>query len=166
MKTPALISNHPARSAELAKGRDAFRSRAWTAAYSAFSAANNDLPLGAEDVLGLSIAARLIGKDTESIALLGQAHQGFISEGQPMRAARCAFWLAYIAMFNGEMAHCNGWLARCRRLLHGQPDCAEHGYILLPDAIRGVLEGKTESALPAFANAVEIGEPFGDRGRV
>lgn len=163
MKTSAATSNHPSRSTWLSKGREAFRSRAWTTAYSALSEANKEQPLGAEDLLGLSIAAHLIGKDAESIDLLSQAHQGFISECQPTRAARCAFWLAYIAMFNGEMAHCNGWLSRCRRLLDGQAECAEHGYLLLPDAIRGVREGKTESALAAFERAIEIGERFADR---
>ena len=53
--------------------------------------------------------------------------------GDPRRAARCAFWLAFHLGSRGELAQAGGWFARANRLLeHEPPDCAERGYLLLP----------------------------------
>jgi DNA-binding CsgD family transcriptional regulator len=163
MKTSAATSTSRTPVRNLAKGREALRTQAWAAAYSVLSAADREAPLAAEDLLGLSIASHLTGRDGESIEILSRAHQGFLVEGNPLRAARCAFWLAYIAMFNGEMAQSSGWLARCRRLLDGQEECVEHGYLLLPAAIQAVREGDAGIAQEAFIQAAVIGGRFGDK---
>ena len=40
-----------------------------------------------------------------------------LDRGDPVRAARCAFWLAFHLLIRGESARGGGWLARARRLL-------------------------------------------------
>jgi ATP/maltotriose-dependent transcriptional regulator MalT len=43
-----------------------------------------------------------------------------------------------------------------------QQDCAERGYLMIPDALRRLGEGDAEAALAAFGEAVRIGERCGD----
>ena len=66
----------------------------------------------------------------------------------------------------GEMARSSGWAARAERLLAARPDCVERGYLLVPSAIKAVMEGDFEKARDIFAQAVVIGERFGDQDLV
>jgi ATP/maltotriose-dependent transcriptional regulator MalT len=147
----------------LAQGRESLRLKAWGTAYARLSAADSKEPLDAADLQGLAMAAQLVGKDVESAGLLARAHQGFLSDGATLRAARCAFWLGYIALFTGDSAQSSGWLGRARRLLEGQKECVEHGYMLMPEGLRAVQEGDASKAYKCFAAAAAIGERFGDK---
>jgi tetratricopeptide (TPR) repeat protein len=50
-----------------------------------------------------------------------------------------------------------------RRLLGEMPsDCAEQGFVLLPDAMRALAEGDHETALPILDRVAAIGDRFGD----
>jgi DNA-binding CsgD family transcriptional regulator len=78
--------------------------------------------------------------------------------------AGSAFWLGYTLLHGGERARGGGWLARAQRLLDdGQLDCAEHGYLLLPVAIRSLAGGDAAAANATFSQAAKIGERFGDQ---
>jgi DNA-binding NarL/FixJ family response regulator len=114
----------------------------------------------------LAQAAQLIGKDEECAELWARTHQAFLSHGEILAAARCALWLGFTSLLDGEHAKAGGWLARGSRLLSGQPDCAEKGYVLLPEGYRLVHSGEPAAALPLFARAVAIGQTFGDRDLV
>lgn len=114
------------------------------------------------DLVELGQAAFLIGKDREGGECLARAHQGFLSQGDIQPAARCAFWLGFTLLINGDRAQASGWLARAERLLEGHPDCAEKGYLQLPVGYRTVHEGDAVTAYKAFAQAAKIGERFGD----
>jgi len=108
-------------------------------------------------------AAFLIGKGQEGSDLLARAHQQYTATGRVCDAARCAFWLGFTAMLNGENAQANGWLARAERLLADQPDCVEKGYLLLPAGYRGVHGGDPATAVVTFERVAEIGRQFDDR---
>ncbi len=147
----------------LEKARESFHNQSWGAAYEHFSAADRESPLSPEDLQWLAVAAHLTGRDADSASALTRAHQAFLAQGDPQSAARCAFWLGFDLMNNGELAQAGGWLARAGRLLeeHRQ-DCVEQGYLLLPAAIRAVHEGDAASAYQAFVQASAIGQRFGD----
>jgi len=98
-------------------GRASFGRRAWGDAYAQLSAADRAVPLGAEDLELLALAAHLVGRDVDSADTWARAHQAFVNQGDPERASRCAFWLAFWLMIQGERARSGGWLARARRLL-------------------------------------------------
>ena len=49
-------------------------------------------------------------------------------------------------MLSGEFARAGGWLSRASRELEGQPDCVEHGYLLLPTAIQTFHAGDPATA--------------------
>src|SRR5689334_9661150 len=147
----------------LEKARESFHAQSWGAAYEHFSAADREAPLAPEDLQWLAVAAHLTGRDTDSANALTRAHQGFLAQGDTQSAARCAFWLGFELMNNGELAQAGGWLARAGRLLEEhRHECVEQGYLLLPAAIRFVHEGDFAAAYQAFVRASAIGQRFGD----
>lgn len=147
----------------LDRGRSSFDRREWSAAYEELTAADRRNALDAEDLERLATAACLLGRDEESDRLWGRAHHAYLERGEPERAARCAFWLAFGLMDRGESARAGGWLARAGRLLGDvQEECVEHGYLLLPVALRAIFGGDNQRALDTFSEAAAIAERFGD----
>ena len=130
------------------RGREAFDRQDWNEAFSSLSVADRERPLPGEDLERLATAAHLVGRDADSAEIMARAHHEYLATGNPIRAARCAFWVALPLMFNGETAQAGGWLSRARRLLDdGGYDCVERGYLLFPLAYRTILEGDIEAAL-------------------
>jgi ATP/maltotriose-dependent transcriptional regulator MalT len=147
----------------LERGRDAYARQAWRDACTELSAADASSPLGADDLERLAMAAYLVGRDELSIEVWERAHRSYQERLDRARAAKCAFWLAFVLLHRDELARGGGWLARARRLLdaHGR-DCVERGYLLFPVALQHVLAGDPTTACTIFANAAEIGRRFGD----
>ena len=164
-RTAAKRSRAPAEKAA-EQGRESFRRQAWGAAYFELSAADREEPLEAEDLVQLAQAALLIGREAEGVDVLARAHQAFLSRGSARPAARCAFWLGFTSLLSGEIAKAGGWLSRASRLLDGQPDCVENGYLLLPAGYRSFKTGDDAAAHAAFVQAAAVGERFGDRDLV
>ena len=107
-------------------------------------------------------ACLLVGKEREGLEMLARAHQSFLSIGEMRPAARCAFWLGFIALLAGDVAQASGWLSRAERTLEGDSECVERGYLFLPVGYRSVHEGEPLKAYDAFAQAGTIGRQFGD----
>jgi DNA-binding NarL/FixJ family response regulator len=167
MNGPAAARNSASRTEALERGRESLRRQEWSSAFSSLSAADREAPIEPADLEGLAMAAHLLGKEAEGGEILARAHQLFLSAGDAPRAARCAFWLGFGLLTNGDMAQAGGWLARARRLLDdGGHDCVEQGYLLVPAGIRAVRDGDPDTAYTAFVQAVAIGERFGDRDLV
>lgn len=145
------------------RGREAFRQRAWTDAYERLTAADRSSPLEPADLELLATAAYLIGRDEAGADLLTRAHRELLRRDDPVRAARCAFWLAFHLLNSGELARGGGWVARARRLLDaGRHDCVEQGYLLYPPALRAISEGDDVTACATFGQAADIGDRFRD----
>lgn len=152
----------------LERGRELLRQKAWAAAFAELSTADKQEGLGAQDLLSLALVAHLLGREAENVSLLARAHRAFQGEGDMRSAVRCAFWLGFSAMLNGDMAQASGWLSRARRVLdecaEQQPEgCVEEGYLLLPVGYRSVHAGEPEIAYAAFTEAAAIGERYGDK---
>ena len=86
-----------------------------------------------------------------------------MTRGELQPAVRCAFWLGFTSLLNGDFAKAGGWLSRAGRLLEGCPECVEHGYLLLPMALRSFKMGDAITAHETFLQATEIGERFGEK---
>src|SRR5262249_35549282 len=115
--------------------------------------ADEEASLRPEDVESLAMAAQLSGRDAECNELLVRAHQDYLSAGNVRGAARCTISLGFNLSFAGEYAQAGGWLARARRLLADQPECVEHGYLLLPEGFRCAMQGETDAAAEMFQRA-------------
>jgi DNA-binding NarL/FixJ family response regulator len=147
----------------LDRGREAFRRRAWGAAYRQLSAADRAEPLPLDDLEHLAVASYLAGRDADSEAFWARAHQESLGVGDWGRAARCAFWLGITLMNRSEPAKGGGWLARAQRVLDdSQHDCGERGWLLIPLGLRLYAQGDYESSREAFRRAGTIGTAFGD----
>ena len=151
------------RTVALAMGSEAFQKRAWRDCFKILSDADRQAPLESEHLVLLSQAAFLIGKEKEGAEALSRAHQSFLASGQTVPAARCAFWLGFTALLNGESARATGWLSRASRLLQDQPECVESGYLLLPNGYRAVHSGDPAIAQAWFQQAAAIAKQFGDK---
>ena len=150
--------------ATLRRGRKSFEQRAWAESYRLLQAADREAPLDAEDLERLAIAAHLVGRDDECETVTARAHQAFLDRGDREGAARAAFWLAFALLARGAMAPASGWLARAERLLEeGHLDCVVRGYLLIPVAIKCIVQGDPSAAHATFSQAAEIARRFADR---
>ncbi len=145
-------------------GRAAFQRHAWGAARDALAAAREAEPLGGEDSWRLAHAYYLTGREDEFVHSLQEGHQAYLDAGDPIAAARCAFWIGFHLANRAEMARASGWFGRAARVLEGQEgDFAERGYLLLPLAHKQVLGGEPEAGRRTAVRATAIAERFRDR---
>jgi DNA-binding CsgD family transcriptional regulator len=148
---------------ELERGRAAYAKRAWLEAHDALTAVYERDGLAPEDLELLSICAFMLGRDDDSNAWLERAHQRFLEAGEERRAARSAIWIGLNLASRRQIGPATGWLGRARRILENEDECAEHGYLLLPLMFQHDATGDFVAAGEAAAEAVRIGERFGDR---
>jgi len=105
-----------------------------------------------------------VGRDEDCEAVTARAQQAFLDLGDREGAARAAFWLGFTLMGRGAIAPASGWFARAGRLLdEGQLDCVVRGYLLIPVAIRRIVEGDPSAGHATFSQAAEIARRFADR---
>lgn len=152
---------HPEREsvAPLVRARDAATRGAWSTALTEYATAALAAPLSGEDLSRYAVAAHLMGRTTESEELQARAHQQFLAERSPRRAARAAIWIAFHAQVRGAAAVASGWSARARRLLESEPaDCVEQGYLHLLGGLTAFYQGDPVGAHAAFSAAAAIGE--------
>jgi DNA-binding CsgD family transcriptional regulator len=148
---------------EIERGRKAFADQAWADAFAHLSAAAGNSPLEIDDLERQAAAAYLVGRADESVDLWATAHHDCAQRADVARAARCAFWLAFILLNRGELARGGGWVDRAQRLLEDEEvECVEHGYLRYCTALRSVFEGDVVAAQAGFGEAVEIGGRFND----
>jgi DNA-binding CsgD family transcriptional regulator len=147
----------------LARGRAAYRRRAWRDAFAELSASDHDRPLGAADLERLAQSAYLTNRDHDAIRTLERAHARYLDDGETVDAARCTFWISLGLLNCGEQAMANGWVARGNRLLGRRGDCVESGYLLVPGVLANIgAGGDLEAAFSDAAVIAQIGERFGD----
>jgi DNA-binding CsgD family transcriptional regulator len=148
---------------QLDQARNCYQQHAWTEAYRAFSLADQENALEAEDLEQLALAAYLIGRDDEDLGALERAHYAHLSAGQCARAVRCAFWLGFRLLMRGEAGRASGWFGSPERLLDQEArECAERGYLLLPVVEQRLDAGDFQTAYAAATDAVAIGDRCGD----
>jgi DNA-binding NarL/FixJ family response regulator len=142
----------------LERGRAAFARRAWRDAFESLSEAT-----AADDLERLGTAAYMLGRDEDYVAALERAHHALLDSGEALRAIRCAFWIGMNLVLRRETGRATGWLGRAQRLLEREDrDCVERGFLLLPRMFEREAAGDHEGAIAVGAEAVAIGERFGD----
>lgn len=147
----------------LARGRAAFQERTWQECWSSLSEADSASPLGADDLILLSLGAYLSGHDQDSVDTLSRAYQGYVDSGRVTEAARSAFWLAFMLFNIGELTLANGWATRSRRLVDEHcPDGAEAGFLVTLQAHQLIESGQPEPGLDLAEQAMARGEATDD----
>jgi DNA-binding CsgD family transcriptional regulator len=161
-QTPSSSQTRPP-AADVVRGRDLYRQRAWAAAHEALSRADRAGALAGEDLERLALAAYFIGRDGDYLEQLQRAYQTYRAEKAAALAVRAAFWLGLRLLFRGEVGRANGWFGRARRLLARQPrDCVERGYLQLAVAESQIDAGDLDAASAAATDAASVGERFAE----
>jgi len=127
------------RTAGIDRGRAAFDARAWEVAVAELAASDAEHGLELVDLERLAVAAYLTGRDDDSVEAWTRAHQACATAGDVPRAVRCAFWLAFGLLNNGDLARGGGWVDRAQRLVDDAArDCVELGYLRYLAALRAM----------------------------
>src|SRR5680860_1268619 len=88
----------------LDRGREAYRRQEWGESYAQLSLAARETRLELEDLERLAAVSYLTGRDDESDDFWARAHHESLRVGDPVRGARCAFWLGNGLMLRGGAA--------------------------------------------------------------
>jgi DNA-binding NarL/FixJ family response regulator len=148
---------------ELQRGRTSYARGAWLEAHDALSSAHRSDSLGAEDLDLLATAAYMLGREEEYVTHLERVHHLQLEAGEPLRAARTAFWIGMHLMIGGEMGRGGGWLGRAQRLVESGPaECVERGLLLMPLAFQHEAMGDLDAAAATAGQAVAMAERFGE----
>lgn len=147
----------------LDQGREAYARSAWAQAYESLARADELEPLAAADLELLATSAYMLGREDEWREIMERAFQRRSEAAERRPAARLAFWIGTQLALRGEMGPATGWLGRAQRLLEGEGDCVEQGYLLIPVVFQHEAEGDLEGAAATAAAAAETGERFGDK---
>lgn len=147
----------------LTRGRDAYESRQWQAAYDALNAADGEAQLVGDDLDRLLWSAALTGRGDDFLAKLERRYQAAADAADYAVAARAAFWSGFRLMLLGEMGRATGWLGRARRMADLAGDgCAVQGYLMVPAVFRSFGGGDNATAYETATEAADIGERCGD----
>ena len=153
----------PMRADVLMTAREAYERRAWTQAYELLGRVDDEAPLAPEDLERLAVTAYMLGLDDQQLGALARAHHAHLRDGNRPGAVRAAFWLGVHLIIRGEIGRATGWLGRAQRLLeHEAGDCVERGYLSSAEALRCMVAGDWRATHAAAADAVGVGERFGD----
>jgi class 3 adenylate cyclase len=147
----------------LEAGRDALRRHKWTEGYELLHAADETQELEPEDLILLGEAAMWTGNMEEIDAYFERAYRGYLQQGNTLRAAYVATWIAHNQKNNLQASVANGWMSRAKRLLDLEEEAPEHGYWALEKVLYALDEGDFQEAIRFGKQAEELGRRFGDR---
>jgi tetratricopeptide (TPR) repeat protein len=151
------IDNH------LAAGRAAFRRHAWDEAYEALRTADQQSPLGPEDLERLAEAARWSRHFRETLDARERAFAGFSATSDRRGAARMALQLAWEHYQRGDDAVATGWFGRATTLLEGDTECSEYGLQLMLSGFALLMGGNLQAGRDLLERARALGRRVGDR---
>jgi class 3 adenylate cyclase len=144
-------------------GREALRRREWAAGYELLRSADETQQLDADDLLLLAEASMWNGRMHEALGYLERAYRGYLDDGNKLRAAFVATWIAHDERNNLNLSVANGWMSRARRLLDEEDEAPEHGYWAVQKALMASAEGDFDEAIRLGKQAEALGRRFGDR---
>jgi DNA-binding NarL/FixJ family response regulator len=148
---------------DLEAGRLAYAERRWGEACERLAQADRADPLAAEDLERLAWSCGLQSRNDLFFPTLERLYNLQLEAGDLRGAARAAFWLGFRLLFLGEMGRATGWIATSQRVVErlGE-DCAERGYLFLPQGLGRLSQKDAAGACEAARRAAEVGERFND----
>lgn len=143
---------------ELEAAQDALARADWAAARDAALAATVSDPTSAAQRLDLlADALWWLGELDECIERREAAYRAYDDLAEHRRAGQCAVWLYEHHGFKMRPAIANGWLQRARRALEDDPECVEHGALVLREAERAHGGGDLAEAAALTTTIVDLG---------
>jgi ATP/maltotriose-dependent transcriptional regulator MalT len=147
------------RSDPLASARVALDRHDWQEAYDAATASGEGLERGQEAarLALLADASWWLGHLDDCIDARERAYTIYDELDDRRRAGQCAVWLYEHHCFKARPAIAGAWLRRAQQALADDPDCAEHGAVLLREAETAHGGGDLERAAALARAVVELG---------
>ncbi|MGH9009324.1 MAG: LuxR C-terminal-related transcriptional regulator [Acidimicrobiia bacterium] len=102
-------------------------------------------------------AAWWLGRLDDCIEAREQAYRLYEELGNSRRAGQCAVWLYEHHAFKAAPAMAGAWLRRARRALADDPECVEHGALLLREAEAAHGAGDLDSGYTVATGVVVLG---------
>jgi len=133
----------------LLRARDAYGRHDWDDARAAFTAADDESPLPAEDLELLAGASWWAGFPDEAVDLLERAYKRHTDEGQHRQAAMVAVQLAYLASRRNNGAVASGWMAKAERLIGSEAESDVNAWAALMRAALGIFNGIDPEQVPS-----------------
>ena len=143
-------------------GRDAAQRHAWTEAMEAFSAADRQAPLAAEDLELFGEVAWWAGHPDEATDGLERAFAAYERAGRRLDAARVSIWLAYQAFRRLAVPVGAGWQARAQELLAAEPEEAMHAWAHVYASFGLLMQGQIEAGIELTNQAIDIARRHGN----
>jgi ATP/maltotriose-dependent transcriptional regulator MalT len=142
----------------LAPARRAMARHEWAEAFQAASdAAVGSTELEADRVDLAADAAWWLGRLDDCIEAREQAYRLYEELGDSRRAGQCAIWLYEHHAFKAAPAMAGAWLRRARRALADDPECVEHGALLLREAEAAHGAGELDAAHALATGVITLG---------
>ncbi len=138
--------------------------RDWAAEYERLSAEDLTSPLPPDAVERLAVAAFLLGRDEETLALRERAYESYLAEHRSVAAARCAFWAGFHLINRGDFARAAGLRARVVRELGAEleTDDGLSALYLQAEAAPAMMTGDVDTASALFGRAARLADASGD----
>jgi len=147
----------------LEEARKALDHHAWADALALLRQADATKTLDAEGLEMLADAAWWMAEPDESLAARERAHAAFAAAGNMRRAAALALRLGQDNGNKRAYAAAGAWLERAAKLLEGDEDCVEYGYLLFVQIAVGHAQMGLDATVAIARRAADLGKRFGDR---
>ena len=147
----------------LAAGREAIGRLDWIEGYELLRTADETMELAPEDLMLLGEAAMWNGQMEMVHPYFERAYRGYLQQGNTLRAAFVATWIAHNQKNNLQASVANGWMSRAKRLLDLEEEAPEHGYWALQKSLLELGDHNFAESLALAKQAEELGRRFGDR---
>jgi class 3 adenylate cyclase len=147
----------------LVDARKALERHAWAEASALLRQADAATGLDAEGLEMLADASWWLAQPDDSLAARERAYAAFVKAGDKRRAARVALRLGQDNGNKLAYAAAGAWLERATKLLEGDEDSAEFGYLLFVQVSVAHAALGADAAVALSRRANELGRRFGDR---
>lgn len=98
-----------------------------------------------------------LGRLDDCIEAREEAYHRYDALGATRRSGQCAVWLWEHHQIRARSAIAGAWLRRARRALEGDPECVEHGNLVLREAEVAHGSGALDLAAALAGRALELG---------
>jgi class 3 adenylate cyclase len=146
----------------LKAGRDAMRRHDWEEARRLLSEADAAHQLDGEGLRQLGKANYWCADPAGCIDAFERSYAAFVAAGDRRGAAKVALMLqrANVNM-TGDGAAARGWVQRAERLLEGEPECVELGFLWRSQGRMAFGAGKPEEGAELLRKAIDLGNRLG-----
>jgi class 3 adenylate cyclase len=151
----------------LEAGREAMRRHDWEEARRLLTEADAEGQLDGEGLRQLGKAREWCGDPPGCLDAFERSYAAFVAVGERRNAANVALMIRFhCANAMRDLAAARGWGQRAERLLEGEPECLELGFMWRQQGRRAFLDGKPDLGIQKLQQAIELGNRLGSTNLV